>query len=94
MIAEDWGDSDVFKKAIVAMSEITDEFVFHVGLVGDYGALAVRLIKAFDAGGVLRASSRETHQRAENSDIAEEGSTTSWRHRPWIISISHGLKCI
>ena len=54
MIAEDWGDSDVFKKAIVAMSEITDEFVFHVGLVGDYGALAVRLIKAFDAGGVLR----------------------------------------
>ena len=104
MIAEDWRDSEVLKKAIVAMSEITDEFVFHVGLVADYGALAVRLIRAFDvqdkdpatnrgllraltdqcrmlfhhgailrspssvAGGVLPASSRETHQRAENRE--------------------------
>ena len=48
MIAEDWRDSDVLKKAIVALSEITDEFVFHAGLVVDYGALAVRLIRAFD----------------------------------------------
>ena len=48
MIAEDWRDSKAQQRAIHAMDAMTGQFVLDTGLVADYAALSVRLIRAFD----------------------------------------------
>ena len=48
MIAEDWRDDEAQARAIHSMEAMTGQFVLDTGLVADFAALAVRLIRAFD----------------------------------------------
>ena len=48
MIAEDFRDAGAQKRAVHALNAMTGQFVLDTGLVADYAAFAVRLIRAFD----------------------------------------------
>ena len=48
MIAEDWRDPKAQKRAIHSLDCMTGQFVLDTGLIADYAALGVRLIRAFD----------------------------------------------
>ena len=48
MIAEDFRDAGAQKRAVHTLNAMTGQFVLDTGLVADYAALAVRLIRAFD----------------------------------------------
>ena len=48
MIAEDWRDYKAQNRAIHSLDAMTGQFVLDTGLVADYAALGVRLIRAFD----------------------------------------------
>jgi hypothetical protein len=47
-IALDWRDGDAKKRAIRALDAIDAQFVLDLGLIADYGAVSLRLIRRFD----------------------------------------------